>query len=297
MIVQNSIVSTDRMKPIQELIFNRFDTFISNFDDRPAKLFTGLNHMKGSIVLGSPSQINRIHSTKFLRWYDDERGNVFCLLCYMDVSGMQWYMNHIPKIGLSIEKNIIKKISTQKPLSLIFKRSGKTVYCHRIASYFIKSTDFEPYFYNEIEGHKKSEDYKEYYVESPEEQKVLICLFNSGLFLYFWHVFFDGYHCGRANIESFPFTYSLDSNVESKLIKLANKLMDSYRENCNRRETNYKHTGKVMYDEFSPPKSKPIIDEIDRVLARHYGFTEEELDFIINYDIKYRMGKDNEEEE
>ncbi|WP_304286640.1 hypothetical protein [Porphyromonas uenonis] len=35
---------------------------------------------------------------------------------------------------------------------------------------------------------------------------------------------------------------------------------------------------------------KPIIDEIDKVLAEHYGFTEEELDFIINYDIKYRMG-------
>ena len=24
--------------------------------------------------------------------------------------------------------------------------------------------------------------------------------------------------------------------------------------------------------------------------SQHYGFTEEELDFIINYDIKYRMG-------
>ena len=24
--------------------------------------------------------------------------------------------------------------------------------------------------------------------------------------------------------------------------------------------------------------------------AKYYGFTEEELDFIINYDIKYRMG-------
>ena len=36
--------------------------------------------------------------------------------------------------------------------------------------------------------------------------------------------------------------------------------------------------------------SKPILDEIDRVLARHYGFTAEELDFILNYDIKYRMG-------
>ena len=40
--------------------------------------------------------------------------------------------------------------------------------------------------------------------------------------------------------------------------------------------------------------SKAIIDEIDRVLAAHYGFTAEELDFIINYDIKYRMGRDTE---
>lgn len=39
---------------------------------------------------------------------------------------------------------------------------------------------------------------------------------------------------------------------------------------------------------------KPIIDEIDKVLAEHYGFTEEELDFIINYDIKYRMGDERQ---
>jgi hypothetical protein len=31
----------------------------------------------------------------------------------------------------------------------------------------------------------------------------------------------------------------------------------------------------------------------NRVLAQHYGFSDEELDFIINYDIKYRMGRDN----
>jgi hypothetical protein len=32
--------------------------------------------------------------------------------------------------------------------------------------------------------------------------------------------------------------------------------------------------------------------QIDCLLAEHYGFTHEELDFIINYDIKYRMGKE-----
>ncbi len=51
--------------------------------------------------------------------------------------------------------------------------------------------------------------------------------------------------------------------------------------------------------------SRPILDEIDRVLAAHYGFTEEELDFIpstklragINYDIKYGMGREEESAE
>ena len=43
--------------------------------------------------------------------------------------------------------------------------------------------------------------------------------------------------------------------------------------------------------------SKSGVDEIDRVLAAHYGFTDEELDFIINYDINYRMGRDVEIED
>ena len=30
---------------------------------------------------------------------------------------------------------------------------------------------------------------------------------------------------------------------------------------------------------------------------RHYGFTAAELDFILNYDIKYRLGRDSESEE
>ena len=32
------------------------------------------------------------------------------------------------------------------------------------------------------------------------------------------------------------------------------------------------------------------------ILAKHYRFTDEELDFIINHDIKYRMGRDGNEE-
>jgi len=36
--------------------------------------------------------------------------------------------------------------------------------------------------------------------------------------------------------------------------------------------------------------------EIECLVYPLYGFTEEELDFIINYDIKYRMGDELNEE-
>ena len=44
------------------------------------------------------------------------------------------------------------------------------------------------------------------------------------------------------------------------------------------------------------PQSKHILEEIDTGLAGHYAFTAEELDFILNYDIKYRLGRDTESE-
>jgi hypothetical protein len=40
-------------------------------------------------------------------------------------------------------------------------------------------------------------------------------------------------------------------------------------------------------------RSKHLIDVIDQNLAKAFGFTEE-VDFIINYDIKYRMGGTDE---
>ena len=62
--------------------------------------------------------------------------------------------------------------------------------------------------------------------------------------------------------------------------------------NSLRRIYNYQTTGRVEYDEFYMKKSKHIIDKIDAILAQHYGFTEAEMDYITNYDIKYRMGLD-----
>ena len=41
-----------------------------------------------------------------------------------------------------------------------------------------------------------------------------------------------------------------------------------------------KQTGTTKTQSFKTQKSKPVIDEIDTILAKHYDFTAEELDFI-----------------
>jgi hypothetical protein len=46
------------------------------------------------------------------------------------------------------------------------------------------------------------------------------------------------------------------------------------------------------YQTFYPSRSKPIIDEINRPLRDDNEINPDVLDFIINYDIKYRMGRD-----
>ena len=94
------------------------------------------------------------------------------------------------------------------------------------------------------------------------------------------------------NREVFSFKIDMDDKKLSLLVSKSRDLMKSLQENSRRRRYEYQTSGTVEYDEFYPNKSKQIIDEIDSILAKHYGFTEEELDFIINYDIKYRMGKE-----
>ena len=67
--------------------------------------------------------------------------------------------------------------------------------------------------------------------------------------------------------------------------------MEDYKKNSAFREETQTSTKQLRKVEIYYPRlSKLIIDEIDKVLAKHYGFTDEELDYIINYDIKYRMG-------
>jgi hypothetical protein len=66
-----------------------------------------------------------------------------------------------------------------------------------------------------------------------------------------------------------------DYRAKAKMIRMQNKL-----------------TGRVEIESLTPANSKPIIDRIDWLLSRSCGLPVELADYIISYDLKYRMGAD-----
>ena len=156
--------------------------------------------------------------------------------------------------------------------------------------YFGKILNYRSYF----EGEKISSSTgdKFYYISEDYDRNIFVGILNSTLFYWFYVNYSDGHNFTKTVIGNLPYSYQNNKH----LTNLVKKLMEDLKSKSSRKVANYKSTGRVEYDEYHPNRSKSIIDEIDKLLASHYGFTEEELDFIINYDIKYRMGDELNEE-
>jgi len=294
MIVQLPIVCTDRMKPIQNILKKEYHCqWFATFDDRPGKLFDGLEHIRATIFIVEKFQSDnpKIYTTFYNRWYSETRQWLFDFQSYLS-NQSSIFNGTIPKVGNKIAAEVLKKIKEKKELyeELAHQYNNNILYYHNSSQYFIRATLLPPYFWNEREGKKISVQIKSLHLSNHKKASMLNASLNSALF-YFWFIIMsDCRHLNMREINNFRI--SLESIALNDLIKINNDLMEDLNCHSHRKECFYKSTGKVIYDEYYPKKSKHIADKIDKILARHYGFTEEELDFIINYDIKYRMGEE-----
>jgi len=296
MIVQLPIVCTDRMIPLQMECFNNScNLWFANFDDRPARLFEGLEHIRATIFLSAKAKVDLedLLTTRYNRWYSENRGSLFNILKFESTTGL-CFKGAIPKLGEPLGKSILLRLKKYTSLGN-FKtyNTPYIVYFHNAPQYWVRATDFVPFFWNERDGEKISTQVKIICFKTDLEAKCITAVLNSSLF-YWWYILLsDGRHLNLREIDNFPVSLDKCGNkIQKKLAELVPKLMKDLKRNANRKECSYKTTGRVLYDEFFPKNSKKIIDEIDCIMAKHYGFTNEELDFIVNYDIKFRMGQE-----
>lgn len=278
MIIPLTSVSNDNMHELRLLLSDKGIQYYSHYEIRPSKLFDGVDQ-RLTIFITRTSNAIQIKSTQINRWNSEQRIDLFNSLEYSDsvLNDRLW------RLSKPIENNIYKIFQTQKPISQFLSqqkiRNNQIHYRTAGARYWIIFTNNG--FDSESLSNKSASFLSEF------DSKFFSSVLNSNLYWWYYAINFDMFNIKDYMIFSFRCNYFYSEQI----IKLSSLLEKDFDVNKEKLVTESATRGTVESYVYRKKKSKPIIDQIDTVLAQHYSFTEEELDFIINYDIKYRMGK------
>ena len=292
MIVPISIVSTDAFEPLRNILRTKDrKVFFSCYSMRPGKLFDGVEkHL--TIVLSVKGKDFGVFSSKYHRWYSDLRSVLFSDIRYVKNADSLLSNNSIPKIGTKLESFVLTKIMTNAPISFCtLKYSSFIVYHTRKLRYFLQFLINPPQIYENDGALRVTSELKKIYLKSETDQYAILSVYLSSLFFWYYITYSDCRNLNKREVFSFPFSL-LDVSPEliSQLVLTGSELMTNLQEESTFQDTVYKKYGHLKMQVFKPRLSKNIVDKIDMILARHFQFNHEQLDFVINYDIKYRMG-------
>lgn len=299
-IVPISLTCTQRMSSLQNVLFEKGSIiWNSTYAERPDKLFTGAEVLLTiSILAKEDEKETKFFSTGLRKWKSEERINLFDNTAYF--KSPRRFRNYIlPKISSNLEMSIIARFWNETEVlakDLRANTSNKIFYRIGGGRYWKVFTTFQPKFV--LNGDDTVSSRESYlYFDNTETRDLILTILSSTLFYWYFVITTNGRDLNPSDLKLFPITSKkIDASNKNLLVKLSHDLSKDFKLNKQEKVKFSTQTGNIIYEEFYPRLSKPIIDEIDKVLAKHFGFDDEELDFIINYDIKYRMGKDLSDE-
>jgi Eco57I restriction-modification methylase len=299
LIVPISVFGTDGFEPLQSLALNELDPiWASCFANRPSQLFEGAQK-RLTIVLGrrSASSNARVHTTQYLRWKRKE----FDILLRSRIQYAPQHANFsvfpasLEKLGSRLEVQAFSKLTVARGrlAEAVSTSAAFQVYYTRKFGYFLAFLDFTPRITEVKTGRRlPPSELKELGLSSIDSVNAVVAVLSSSTFFWFWNVLSDCRNVNRRDLLAFPFQ---PEGVTSELKRRLANLGKRYLVHLQKTSRTMLKSG-LRIETFEYAECKPIADEIDHVLARHYGLTEEELDFVVNYDIKYRMEVETEDE-
>jgi len=300
LILPNSSVSAKKMQPLQRVFRNGATCWVSNFAWRPSKLFDGAN-MLLAIWLMRRSLSETCYSTRYHRWQANYRGVLFDTISYLDATSLVSEFR-IPKIPEVLAVSIIEKCRQKaRGDTLLRAASGGAhiLYYFRAVLYWLKVLT-EPPVMMEDGVQTPTGEMKELRFDNEAERDAALAIMSSNLFALTYVIWSS---CQVVNYPDLMFPVNLMDLTRKhgdNLSKLAAQLMGDLKDRSTIQTRHYSARGRTFEMKkqyFYYKESKPIVDKIDTIMAEYYGFTVEELDFILNYDIKYRVGIDNDADE
>jgi hypothetical protein len=285
MILPLAAFATRTMIPLIEGLYRWFPvSWISFYHFRPSMLFSGgkVASIPTAIYLAKPGGRQQRYSTAVLKWSAEHRSLLFPTLTYCQVTIPPDPENrhYYPKFGTPLENTIMEKVLSQQAVRPYLSPTPdqNTIYYRSAGGLYWKVFINFPWPYATTSNKQCS--FQEHY-----DRDIFVALFNSSLFWWYYTVTFDTFNLKDYMLFGFHFTYPSDTSLLNQLKALCQHLMENFQQHA--RHLTRGQTGSYT---IYARKAKPILDEIDRCLAQHYGFTEEEVEFILKYDLKYRMG-------
>lgn len=299
MIVQISSISTPSMATMaSEIKHNSKNNWLSNYATRPAYLFDGVT-MNLTIIISEILKSNKIdqtviYSSNYLRWNPEYRQHLFQYIPLNKIQNDKLIFNFsIPKLKFDFENNLLGKIISQKTPISHYLEPSKTRTKQELFYRTAGGRYFKVFVDRDFGSESKSNKSK--FFQNKYNVYVMIAILSSDIWWWYYTLHFDMYNCKDYMMYGFLFDYNKCKHL-AKLESFGKKLSSDLIKNAEEKVQTYSTTGDRMQLIFRPSISKPIIEEIDKVLAEHFDLSQEELDYIINYDIKYRMGKELEED-
>jgi hypothetical protein len=283
MIIPISAFSNNSMKSLQLFLKEYPSLHISTYHQRPASLFDGVLQRLSIFLADSSAQKKQQYTTNVNRWYSACREHLFPNIQYVSNEVEQ---NNTLKLYAEVENSIYTKLQRFAPLErLLSPRPTDNCIYYRTAGggywVYVLNEAFE----SEALSNKRA------CFEPAVSAKAISAALNSNLYWWYYYINYDCFNFKDYMLFSFPFG---ELKEPKRLVDLSDSLFASLKANARAYTIRSKTRGDMVTYTYSKPSSKDLMDEIDVALAKHYGLSGEELDHVINYDIKYRMGDELE---
>lgn len=287
-IVPMSITSSDSVMALHNLLEQNCSIIkVSSYSVRPQPVFA-----------------NAVVNTSIISFVKDDLANkhIYCTKMYRRTQNfnLQYLVNNLefidvaelklpgryPKISSKIESTILHKImhNSGNTVQDIICKKGISIYYRAAGGRYFKV--ITPYT-----THSSAE--KELIFDSPYAQSIGAIL-SSNLFFWFYQIFSDNLNMKSAEILSFPIPKNkLTPSIRKALENIYYRYLDNIEKNAiEHKTTNYAHI--QSFKEYKIGKSKHLIDQIDDLIGPLYGLTKEEIEFIKNYELEFRISDDRD---
>jgi hypothetical protein len=282
-IIPISITSSDSMTALHTLLENNCETIkISSYAVRPQPVFA--NAVVNTSILffvKTGTKCQNLLATRMYRKKNDlnlqKLVNNLEFTNVLDVKIRGRY----PKISYDIEHIILTKIFKQeRTIGELITTAGSNIYYRTTGGRYFKVITNYP---------TGSTQEKAITVEKKSANCVGAIL-SSNLFFWFYQVYSDNLHIKAFEIESFKVPNHCFSNeIITAIEKIYSEYLEDIEKNANIRQTT-RYANIDSFKEYKIGKSKSIIDRIDDLICPLYGLTEQEIKFIKNYEIEFRLG-------